>query len=395
MTTTPRVTVLMTVYNGLPYLPQAIESVLNQTFTDFEFVIIDDASTDGSVACIRRYADPRIRLWCNERNLGQASSLNTGLTLSRAPYIARMDQDDICLPDRLRQQVNLLEARPDIAAVGTLMYWLRANGDIVGVVGLKMHNCGAFLGTLLSTASPLGHSTVMYRRDIVADAGGYDVSFAPCEDYELWCRLALRGYRASVIPEPLVMLRIHGQQQSITRSALQRQHVRRAHERFVTTWCQPNQARLVSSLLQLNEAFWEECRSQGAVWTVLQALDGTLDTMRITLGLNHQEDAALRRCVSWWLGRCAFMAILQRHRQSLPVYLFALQGGIRALSYPAILAYPGCFAFAPLFVPRVRETLVRLARTLNQQRYVLRLLGHGLKSRLSGIPLLPKGSPWS
>ena len=137
MTTIPRVSVLMTVYNGLPYLPQAIESVLHQTFTDFEFVIIDDASTDASVQCIRHYADAdsRIRLWCHARNLGQAASLNAGLALARAPYLARMDQDDICLSDRLRQQVNLLETQPRVAAVGTRMYWLRASGRVVGGVG--------------------------------------------------------------------------------------------------------------------------------------------------------------------------------------------------------------------------------------------------------------------
>src|SRR3972149_6665359 len=100
-----RVTVLMAVYNGLPYLRQAIESVLTQSFTSFELLVVDDASSDGSVACVRSFNDPRVRLVCNERNLRQTASLNRGLELARGEYIARLDQDDLCAPDRLEKQV--------------------------------------------------------------------------------------------------------------------------------------------------------------------------------------------------------------------------------------------------------------------------------------------------
>ena len=107
----------MPVYNGLPYLPHAIESVLDQTFTDFEFLIINDASTDDSFACIRSYKDPRIRLVCNETNLGQTRTLNKGLELAQGPFIARLDQDDIAYPKRLAKQVAYLDANPEVALV--------------------------------------------------------------------------------------------------------------------------------------------------------------------------------------------------------------------------------------------------------------------------------------
>ncbi|MDP3704262.1 MAG: glycosyltransferase [Candidatus Omnitrophota bacterium] len=374
MTTAPRVTVLMTVYNGLPYLPQAIESVLNQTFHDVEFMIIDDASTDGSVACIRRYADPRIRLFCNERNLGQAASLNAGLAFSQAPYVARMDQDDICLPDRLRQQVNLLEAQPRVASVGTRMYWLRASGRIVGVVGIPIPDFGAFVGTLLTTASPLGHSTVMYRREIIADIGGYDVSFAPCEDFELWCRLALRRHDARVIPRPLVMFRMHGQQQTVQRNTLREENVRRAHDRLVAAFCPPDQASQVSGLLQVGDVFWETCRTRQEVQALVRALDQMVEEMQTSLRLSQQEHATLKRYVYWWLGRRAFSAILARHRQSLPVYAASLRTGVGAMRYAASLAYPVCYLLSPLLLPSVRRVCVRGALWLNRIQYVVKLL---------------------
>lgn len=374
MTAAPRVTVLMTVYNGLPYLPQAIESVLNQTFHDFEFMIIDDASTDSSVACIRRYADPRIRLFCNERNLGQAASLNAGLAHAQAPYVARMDQDDICLPDRLRQQVNLLEAQPRVAAVGTRMYWLRASGRIVGVVGIPIPDFGAFVGTLLTTASPLGHSTVMYRREIIADIGGYDVSFAPCEDFELWCRLALRRYDARVIPRPLVMFRMHGQQQTVQRNTLREENVRRAHDRLVAAFCSPDQASQVSGLLQVGDVFWDTCRTRQEVQALVRVLNQMVEEMQTSLRLSQQEHATLKRYVQWWLGRRAFSAILHQHRQSFPVYAASLRTGVSAMRYAASLAYPVCYLLSPLFRPSVRRVCVRAALWLNRVQYVVKLL---------------------
>src|SRR4030067_3608444 len=116
---TPMVTVLMTVYNGLPFVREAIDSILGQTFEDFEFLIIDDASTDASAECVRSYRDPRIRLESNNCNMRQVGSLNRGLGLARGRYGAGMDQDDIRLPTRLEKQVAFLEQRLGIDVIGT------------------------------------------------------------------------------------------------------------------------------------------------------------------------------------------------------------------------------------------------------------------------------------
>ncbi|HKQ33129.1 MAG TPA: glycosyltransferase family A protein, partial [Thermodesulfobacteriota bacterium] len=116
---TPKVTVLMTVYNGEKFLNEAIDGILNQTFRDFEFLIINDGSTDGSREIIKSYKDPRINLVDNESNIGLTASLNRGLSLAGGEYIARQDADDISLPERLEKQISILERNPDIALLGS------------------------------------------------------------------------------------------------------------------------------------------------------------------------------------------------------------------------------------------------------------------------------------
>src|SRR2546423_6687976 len=122
----PRVSVLMPVYDVAKYLREAIDSILGQTFTDFEFIIIDDASTDRSAEIINSYNDPRIRFIQNEKNVGLIATLNRGLDLAYGEYLARMDQDDVSLPERLAKQVAFMETASDVAASGT---WARDIDD--------------------------------------------------------------------------------------------------------------------------------------------------------------------------------------------------------------------------------------------------------------------------
>ena len=147
-------------------------------------------------------------------NDGQAASLNEGLRLARGEYVARLDQDDRCLPARLARQIQTLDEQPDVAAVGSWVYYSDAAGRVTGVVGMRVENFGHFLGALLIGASPFGHPSVMFRRSVVLDAGGYPEAFAACEDYALWCRLAAARRRAISLRTPLTILRRHDQQQS-------------------------------------------------------------------------------------------------------------------------------------------------------------------------------------
>lgn len=349
METAPRATVLMAVYNGLPYVAEAIDSVLRQTFQDFELVIIDDASTDESVACIRRSPDPRIRLWVNPRNRGQAGSLNEGLARARAPYVARLDQDDVCLPGRLQRQVALLDARPDVAVVGTLMAGMDAGGRHTVVMGRTLDNYGAFVGSLLLELTPVCHPSVMFRREIVASVGGYDESFAPAEDVELWTRLALRRQTAYVIPELLMRSRMHERQQSVTQAAVQRRQIRRAQQRLIGALYAGEDRRGVSRLLSMDTAFWAEYRSREALVRVCTTLKDLLKTIRIELKLSDEDWVTLVRMIDRWLGPGVRLAPQLAH-------------------WPTPLFYGALGLFSPLMVPNVRPILSRLISPIRRLR---------------------------
>ena len=184
------VTVLMPVYNGTRYLREAIDSILKQTFEDFEFLIIDDASTDESANVILSYSDKRIRFVQNESNVGQVRCQNIGLDLARGKYIARLDQDDSSLATRLHRQVNLMESEHRLAVVGTWMSKVDDNGHEIDLWRGKVDDPADYLFTSLTNSLPLYHPSVMFRRDAVMSVNGYDESLPYCEDQDLW-RLSL------------------------------------------------------------------------------------------------------------------------------------------------------------------------------------------------------------
>lgn len=183
----PSVTVLMPVYNAAPYLAEAIQSVLQQTFTDFEFLIIDDGSTDESVVVIQKFHDSRIRLIHNDINQGLVAALNKGLGFAQGEYVARMDADDVCLPERLALQVAFMEAHREIGICGT---WVEVIGESSGQIlcyptDPDVLKCAHLFGPALA------HPTVMIRRELLNKTKLlYDPSYKHAEDFELWVRAA-------------------------------------------------------------------------------------------------------------------------------------------------------------------------------------------------------------
>lgn len=211
--TTPLVTVLMPVRNGAAHLPAALESILGQTFGDFELLVLDDGSTDATPEILRAVTDPRLRVVTNPQNLGLVPTLNRGLEVARGSLIARQDHDDISLPTRLQRQVEFLRAHPDCALVGTEAVQTDAVGRKAfrllrpsGEESIRWYLCfdNAFI-----------HSSVMFRRDVVkSEFGGYPLSLHS-EDYALWSQIALKHPTAN-LPEPLLLYREH--QSSVTGS---------------------------------------------------------------------------------------------------------------------------------------------------------------------------------
>jgi glycosyltransferase involved in cell wall biosynthesis len=205
---TPTVSVLMPVHNAERYLAEAVESILGQTFADFEFLIIDDGSTDRSRAILERYAahDERIHL-TSRPNTGYTVALNELLGLARGELVARMDADDVALPERLARQVEFLGAHAEVVCVGTAVHMIDAAGRFLRDVHPGMDH-EEIQKRALAGDCPLNHPSVMMRRAAVEAVGRYHPEFEPAEDLDLWLRLGEVG-RLVNLPEVLMKYRQH------------------------------------------------------------------------------------------------------------------------------------------------------------------------------------------
>ncbi|MCP5372505.1 MAG: glycosyltransferase [Hyphomicrobiales bacterium] len=204
----PRVTVLMAVYNGETFLRAAMDSILGQTFADFEFVIVEDGSTDSAPGILAAYDDPRIRVLPNGRNIGLTPSLNVGLAAARGEFVARMDADDICTPERLERQVAAMDADPDLALVGSSYRLIDDRGQVVRTKVKPLDDFQARWVAMFRT--PVEHSSAMVRRGVLTAHGlRYDESFRSAQDYDFWLRILDHG-RGRVLPDLLLDYRAHG-----------------------------------------------------------------------------------------------------------------------------------------------------------------------------------------
>jgi len=200
----PKVSVLMPVYNAAPYLREAMDSILGQTYTDFEFLIINDGSTDTSEEIIQSYQDPRIIYEKNNGNLGLIDTLNQGIELAKGKYIVRMDADDISLPERFARQVVFMDAQPKVGACGTAY---RFFGDSDQTEVRPADHKRAF--TLLASTPCLGHPTSMIRKEVLSNSGiRYEKAYGYAADYAFWVRIS-QVSRLCSLPETLLLYRWH------------------------------------------------------------------------------------------------------------------------------------------------------------------------------------------
>lgn len=216
----PELSVLLPVYNAAPFVEQAVRSIIEQSFANFECIIINDGSTDGSGVILERLAavDSRIHLIQRE-NRGLVATLNQALELASAPLVARMDADDIALPRRLELQATKMGQEPDITVLGSAIRYIDSTGKQGRVVSYPQGNTG--IVEALRWGSAFAHPAVMFRRDAVLKAGGYRKAFTHCEDYDLWLRLAHAG-RLENLPDVLLLYRIHANNISSVQAVEQR-----------------------------------------------------------------------------------------------------------------------------------------------------------------------------
>jgi len=266
-TKAPGVSVILSVYNGESYISESMESILNQTFRDFELIVINDGSTDRTSEIIKSYSDPRIINLENEKNIGIARSSNKGLRIARGRYIAIMDADDISLPERFQKQFKFLENNPDIGVCGTWIKVIDKNGT--WMKNICYPTSSEVISCSLLFYDCFANPTTMFRKKIIEELGEYDPGFIAAMDYDLWTR-TIGYYKFSNIPEFLLKYRMHGQ--NISQDREKRHHedyiIRKsAIEKFLehslspgedmalSTWINPqskmnlNQILLIDSLL--------------------------------------------------------------------------------------------------------------------------------------------------
>lgn len=227
MKESPKVSVVMSVYNGELYLREAVDSILDQTFTDFEFIIIDDGSTDTTWQILSAYNDPRTRLVRNHENIGLTRSLNKALALARGEYVARQDADDVSLPWRLARQVAFLDATPGVGLVSSSYEVIDPEGRRLRTVTVPTSDSD--IRSHLYKRNPFCHGAAVFRHACIEAVGGYRESFRVAQDYDLWLRMAER-FELANLGDPLYRWRLRPEAISSEQTERQLRFVRVAQQ---------------------------------------------------------------------------------------------------------------------------------------------------------------------
>jgi hypothetical protein len=207
------ISVVMSVFNGQAFLSEAIESILGQTFRAFEFVVIDDGSTDKTREIISAYAsrDARMRVFCH-KNKGRAESLNIGISLAKGNYIARMDADDVAPPHRLQDQDDFMQHHPEVGLLGGAVELINTQGHVFKTVRPPLQD--SEIRSAMLHYNPIFHSSVIMRKEVVLAVGGYRKALFDADDYDLFLRIGEQS-RFANLGEPVLQYRIHANQVSV------------------------------------------------------------------------------------------------------------------------------------------------------------------------------------
>ncbi len=206
----PRVSVITSVYNGEIYLRECVESILNQTFQDFEYIILNNGSTDRTSEILKKYTDPRLHV-VHQENLGISRSLNKGINLSNSDMIARLDADDYSMPHMLEKQVTFMKKHPEVVLCGSM--WREMIGKKTFKQGVAFIETDQAIRKSMSLFNPFSHSAVIFRKNTFIKAGGYSERLKYSQDYDLWLRMLALG-KARILKEELAVVRMSGQSES-------------------------------------------------------------------------------------------------------------------------------------------------------------------------------------
>jgi glycosyltransferase involved in cell wall biosynthesis len=288
----PQVTILMTTYNGLSYLDECIRSVINQDFEDFEFLIIDDASTDGTYDFLKSLEDKRIKILQNQNNIGQTASLNKGLGIAAGEFIVRLDQDDLCLKKRVGEQLSFMMRNPTIAVACSYEYSINNSGVVTHKWKRKIENRGDYLGYILLGLCPVWHPSVIFRKSIILGLGGYDPSYGPAEDYHLWSKIGASGFNGAVVPNFHLLQRNHEKSQSVLSANAQKNETIRAQQDFISKFICTSQIQslIFSQILRVEV----DGLTKDEVIETAKNLDIIFKAITKNLGLSRNERYSLQ-----------------------------------------------------------------------------------------------------
>lgn len=344
----PKITVLMAVYNGQAFLKECIDSVLNQTFKDFEFLIVDDGSTDATMDIIRSYKDDRIRSIKNEKNLSQVASLNIGLEHAEGDYVARIDADDIMFPQRLKKQLDFLTKRTGVALVGSLGHAIDENGKVIAMAKLPIRN-EEIIATVLLGGFILVHSSIMFRKNIILDIGKYREDFSFTEDYKLATDLLYEGYKINNMPEPLIKYRLHNDRISVRDSNLQIARYIVALKGFLKTFT-PNLSDLDRDFLfvflfnagSMNLEYWRGGICREKIQKIILFLGMLLNNVSNHFKFSSAEKYFMKKIFFKWILNFAYQGRALRKDLSMELYKYSFRNWFFIFENPKLHIYPIC-----------------------------------------------------
>tara|TARA_B100000965_G_C19563350_1_gene745629 strand:- start:600 stop:1649 length:1050 start_codon:yes stop_codon:yes gene_type:complete len=316
----PQVTVLTLVYNGIPFIKESIDSTLSQTYKDFKFLILDDASPDPNVSkLIQSYDDKRIEYVRNTTNLGVSDSFNKALQLIDTTYTIRIDQDDINTPNRIKEQIEFLQNNKNISIICSWEHTIDSEGNLGRDWKRSCKNYGEFIGPVLLCICPIWHPSIAFKTQDMIEAGGFKKEYTRAEDFEVTARMAFKRYEASIIPSFHLYQRQHESSQSKEFESEQTKMANKIQKEILIQFLETDDVEELSSFLRIEQSPYNLSKMQ--LSQLSQKTRELLNSVKRKKKLNSEEYTSLYMV---FIRRLGLGFMLEKSFSYLPEKLYVL-----------------------------------------------------------------------